>query len=73
MCPERRHGHAVCDHAADHNTWRVLQVLFNPASFPGTGQVVLHRGSRQHLFAAKRLFEDFFRLIEAMNAKDDVV
>ena len=62
-----------CDYAADHETWPVLQVLFNATSFASTGQVTLHRGSRQHLYAAKRLFEDFFRLIEAMNAKDDLV
>ena len=61
------------DYAADQNTWCLPQVLFNATSFPGTGQVILHRGSRQHLYAAKRLFEDFFRLIEAMNAKDDIV
>ena len=48
------------DYAADHNTWRLLQVLFNATSFPSTGQVIMYSGSRQHLYAAKRLFEDFF-------------
>lgn len=51
----------------------LLQVLYNAADLSRTGQVLLHHGSRQHLFAAKRLFEDFFRVIEAMNAKDEEV
>ena len=50
-----------------------LQVLFNTTNFAETGQVILHRGSRQDIHTAKRLFEDFFRLMEALDAKDEVL
>lgn len=59
--------------ATEGSTRYVLQVLFNTSSFPSTGQVILHGGSRQDPHAAKKLFEDFFRAMEDMNAKDDEV
>ena len=72
-CATRHVADMHCASATEDSTRSVLQVLFNTSSFPSTGQVILHRGSRQDLHAAKKLFEDFFRAIEDMNAKDDEV
>lgn len=49
-----------------------LQVLFDTGIFASTGQVRLHRGgNRQDLHAAKKMFQDFFRVMEDMNAPDE--
>ncbi|KAL3130378.1 poly ADP-ribose polymerase [Trebouxia sp. C0009 RCD-2024] len=51
-----------------------MKVLFDTGIFASTGQVRLHRGgNRQDLHAAKKMFEDFFRVMEDMNAPDEEV
>lgn len=62
-----------CWCAGDDKMLWIVQVLFDTGIFASTGQVRLHRGSQHDLHAAKKLFEDFFRVMEDMSAKDEEV